>query len=261
MARVVGDRHRVPSRGAPSALAEQAASIGRIVDTLRAHTGNGCFACGLANPVGLHVDGFVLRVVATSQPGSRPRPDLQGTVGALHGGIAATALDEILVWAGIIQEEVLSVTAKLGACATRDRYEGWKGGSRLRARVEERRGRAAHDKRGTRRRDREGVGFGIRPVPGHPHGGRTDGGPTGLSDRRPATSLYAGPAVPSRRTLVVVGHRLPSPVLLHPSDDAGDDAHTPPPPAATPPGMRPARGRTGQVGPYRTPARPASHSP
>ena len=120
-------------------MAEQAASIGRIVDTLRAHTGNSCFACGLANPVGLHVNGFALRggdVAARFEA----RPDLQGTVGALHGGIAATALDEILVWAGIIQEEVLSVTAKLELRYPRPvrRLEGW---IELRARVEERRGR------------------------------------------------------------------------------------------------------------------------
>jgi len=31
----------------------------------------------------------------------------------LHGGIAATALDEILVWAGLVFERVMTVTGKL----------------------------------------------------------------------------------------------------------------------------------------------------
>lgn len=66
------------------------------------------------------------------------RPDLQGTIGNLHGGIAGVALDEILVWAGILQEQVLSVTGKLEL-----RYRrpvGVAGVIDLRARVEERRG-------------------------------------------------------------------------------------------------------------------------
>ncbi len=66
------------------------------------------------------------------------RHDLQGTIGNLHGGIAAAALDEILVWAGILQEKVLSVTGRLDL-----RYRrpvGVAGLIDLRARVEERRG-------------------------------------------------------------------------------------------------------------------------
>jgi acyl-coenzyme A thioesterase PaaI-like protein len=42
-----------------------------------------------------------------------PRSDYRGFVGSLHGGIAATALDEILAWAGILNQGVLSVTARL----------------------------------------------------------------------------------------------------------------------------------------------------
>ena len=120
-------------------MAEQPASIDRIVNTLRAHTGNGCFACGLANPIGLHIDGFA-RDGGDVTARFEARTDLQGIVGTMHGGIAATALDEILVWAGIIQEEVLSVTARLELRYPRPvrSLEGW---IELRARVEERRGR------------------------------------------------------------------------------------------------------------------------
>ncbi|MDE0169517.1 MAG: PaaI family thioesterase [bacterium] len=120
-------------------MPEEAISLARIVDRLRAHTGNGCFACGLANPIGLHVDGFV------EQGGDitarfTARADLQGVIGVLHGGIAATALDEILVWAGIIQEKVLTVTAKLDLRYRRP-VRNLDGTIELRARVDERRGR------------------------------------------------------------------------------------------------------------------------
>ena len=114
-------------------------SPARIIDRIRAHTGNGCFACGLANPIGLRIDGF------TQQSGDVrarfiARPDLQGFIGLLHGGISATALDEILVWAGIIQEEVLTVTARLELRYRRP-VGNLQGPIELRARVDERRGR------------------------------------------------------------------------------------------------------------------------
>ena len=120
-------------------MPETAIPIARIVDRLRDHTGNGCFACGLANPIGLHIDGFT-RDGGDIMARFPARPDFQGIIGSLHGGIAATALDEILVWAGILQEKVLTVTAKLEL-----RYRRPVGnlGSHilLRARVDERRGR------------------------------------------------------------------------------------------------------------------------
>lgn len=122
---------------AGSDLAEPDRSISRLADALRQHTGNGCFACGLDNPIGLHVDNFRYeadQVVASFVP----RSSLQGTVGNLHGGISATALDEIMVWAGILQEGVLSVTGKMEL-----RYHRPVGVSdeiELRGRVEERRG-------------------------------------------------------------------------------------------------------------------------
>lgn len=120
-------------------MADGAFPISLIVDRLREHTGNECFACGLANPIGLHIDEFTQRdgdVLASFTA----RPELQGTINHLHGGIAATALDEILVWAGIIQEKVLTVTARLQLRYGRP-VKNLQDPIRLRARVEERRGR------------------------------------------------------------------------------------------------------------------------
>lgn len=120
-------------------MAEETLSIAETADRLREHTGNGCFACGLANPIGLHVDGFTRRggdIAARFNA----RPDYQGTIGTLHGGVSAAALDEILVWAGIIQEGVLTVTAKLELRYRRP-VTGLGGVIELRGRVDERRGR------------------------------------------------------------------------------------------------------------------------
>jgi hypothetical protein len=56
-----------------------------------------CFVCGEANPAGLRqrfeTDGRVVRARFT------PRPEHAGFTGVVHGGILATLLDEIMVWA------------------------------------------------------------------------------------------------------------------------------------------------------------------
>lgn len=83
-----------------------------LVDAVRRHYDDGCFACGRDNPIGLHLDDFSLtddRVSARFTP----RPEYRGAGTTLHGGVAATALDEILVWAGILSESVLTVTGSL----------------------------------------------------------------------------------------------------------------------------------------------------
>lgn len=83
-----------------------------LADRIRTHFDDGCFACGRRNPSGLGVDGFRLEgddLVAELTP----RPEWRGGPGVLHGGIAATAIDEILAWAGMIAERVVIVTATL----------------------------------------------------------------------------------------------------------------------------------------------------
>lgn len=71
-----------------------------------------CFGCGVNNPVGLHLDGF-----ARSQDGATaiflPQDDFSGFRGILHGGVIATALDEISAWSAILTQSVFVFTAKL----------------------------------------------------------------------------------------------------------------------------------------------------
>ena len=71
-----------------------------------------CFGCGPNNPIGLQLDDF--RVVDdTVIADFTPRPDYQGFGGVLHGGVLATALDEILAWSAILLADSPAVTAKL----------------------------------------------------------------------------------------------------------------------------------------------------
>lgn len=83
-----------------------------LIDRVRRHYDDGCFACGRDNPIGLHLDQFSL-TDGTVEAWFTPRPDYRGFVGSLHGGVAATALDEILAWATILNLGFMSVTATL----------------------------------------------------------------------------------------------------------------------------------------------------
>lgn len=81
-------------------------------DRVRAAFDDQCFACGRDNHLGLGIDGFAVdgdRVTATFVP----QPLHRGLRSRLHGGLSATALDEILVWAAILLEGVLCVTGTL----------------------------------------------------------------------------------------------------------------------------------------------------
>jgi acyl-coenzyme A thioesterase PaaI-like protein len=86
--------------------------VAQLVDAVRRHYDDGCFACGRENPIGLHLDDFAL---ADGRVSARfiPRREYRGAGTTLHGGVAATAIDEILVWAGILVEGVLSVTGNV----------------------------------------------------------------------------------------------------------------------------------------------------
>jgi uncharacterized protein (TIGR00369 family) len=68
-----------------------------------------CFVCGEVNPLGLrlrfHTDGRIVRTEFT------PSPEHSGFKQVVHGGIIATILDEIMVWACAV------ATRQFGFCA------------------------------------------------------------------------------------------------------------------------------------------------
>lgn len=71
-----------------------------------------CFACGAGNPIGLQIGGFESTGEVVSAQFT-PRAEYRGFEDVLHGGIIATALDEMLSWTAILLERVMVVTAKL----------------------------------------------------------------------------------------------------------------------------------------------------
>ena len=71
----------------------------------------GCYGCGDDNPINLGLT-FARegeRCIATF----RPRPDHRGVPGFLHGGVAATVLDETMASLGWMLDGVHCVTATL----------------------------------------------------------------------------------------------------------------------------------------------------
>ncbi len=71
-----------------------------------------CFGCGPDNPIGLGLTDFTRHGPIVSAA-FLPRPDYHGFADMLHGGIVATALDEIMAWSAILVEEVMVVTGTL----------------------------------------------------------------------------------------------------------------------------------------------------
>ncbi|MEZ5176222.1 MAG: PaaI family thioesterase [Acidimicrobiia bacterium] len=71
-----------------------------------------CFGCGADNAIGLHLDGFTVDNGTVTVP-FVPRQEFSGFDGILHGGVIATALDEIAAWAAMLTEGVFVFTANL----------------------------------------------------------------------------------------------------------------------------------------------------
>src|ERR1041384_6100143 len=74
------------------------------------HT-HSCFVCGESNPIGLKLrfetDGNIVRTQFV------PRPEHVGFRKTVHGGLIATVLDEIMVWACAVQTKRFAFCAEL----------------------------------------------------------------------------------------------------------------------------------------------------
>jgi acyl-coenzyme A thioesterase PaaI-like protein len=71
-----------------------------------------CFGCGVQNPIGLHLNHFTEIADGIEAPFT-PSSNFNGFHGVVHGGVIATALDEISAWSAIVSEGVFVFTAKL----------------------------------------------------------------------------------------------------------------------------------------------------
>lgn len=97
-----------------------------------------CFGCGDRNPIGIHIGGFE-RIDGGIAASFTPQPDHRGFQDVLHGGIIATALDEMLAWTATLLEDVFVFTGKM---ELRFRKQApWDAAYRLEGYLDERRGR------------------------------------------------------------------------------------------------------------------------
>jgi acyl-coenzyme A thioesterase PaaI-like protein len=71
-----------------------------------------CFACGDDNPIGMHLEA-IRREGDEVRALLRPRPEFQSYPGMLHGGLSATALDEMMGYAAILLAGSWSATARM----------------------------------------------------------------------------------------------------------------------------------------------------
>ncbi len=71
-----------------------------------------CFGCGRDNPMGIRIGGFEA-IDGGFAASFTPLPEHRGFDGVVHGGIVATALDEMLAWTATLQEDVWVFTGKL----------------------------------------------------------------------------------------------------------------------------------------------------
>jgi uncharacterized protein (TIGR00369 family) len=70
-----------------------------------------CFVCGAQNRLGLNLRFFTDgRMV---QARFVPRPEHNGFVGVVHGGITATVLDEAMVWACAVRQKRFCFSAEM----------------------------------------------------------------------------------------------------------------------------------------------------
>jgi len=87
-------------------------NLADVTATIKARFDDDCFACGTSNPLGLKI--AIDSVVDGVLNGSfTPQADHRGLASQLHGGLSATALDEIMVWAGLLTAETLSMTGTM----------------------------------------------------------------------------------------------------------------------------------------------------
>lgn len=108
----------------------------KIVNPWRGLEGYRCFGCDPNSPEGLRMEFFEEGEEIVSR--WRPRPEFQGWVDTLHGGIQATLCDEISSWVVFRKFQTSGVTSRMEVryhkmVHTSDEY------ITLRARVEEQR--------------------------------------------------------------------------------------------------------------------------
>lgn len=83
----------------------------KIINPWKKTEGYNCFGCSPNNPVGVHLEFYEDgdEIISTWQP----RPEYQGWLNTLHGGIQSVLLDEISGWVVFRKLQTGGVTSKM----------------------------------------------------------------------------------------------------------------------------------------------------
>jgi acyl-coenzyme A thioesterase PaaI-like protein len=84
----------------------------RLAEEVRPPGARQCFACGQDNPIGFRLDD-IRRKGEEVHATLRPRPEYQSYPGVLHGGLSATALDEVMGYSAILLAGIWAATATM----------------------------------------------------------------------------------------------------------------------------------------------------
>lgn len=83
----------------------------RIINPWKDTEGYNCFGCSPRNPAGVHMEFYEdgNEIISTW----KPRPEYQGWLNTLHGGILSVLLDEICGWVVFRKLQTGGVTSKM----------------------------------------------------------------------------------------------------------------------------------------------------
>ena len=82
-----------------------------IIERIPKLEGHNCFACGTANPIGLHLSFYRKGEYVCSDV--TLEKNYEGWENMAHGGIVSALLDEVMTWAVMYSRRVFSVTRSL----------------------------------------------------------------------------------------------------------------------------------------------------
>ena len=110
MTSVKTQSEKMTQGGSHAALALESRPLPTLSMQPLPHT-HSCFVCGESNPHGLKLRFHAEGNVVTAK--FRPCPEHIGFKGVVHGGLIATVLDEIMVWACAVQTRRFAFCAEL----------------------------------------------------------------------------------------------------------------------------------------------------
>ena len=96
----------------------------KIINPWKGLEGYNCFGCAPNNEVGVRMEFYEDSEEIVSI--WKPRPEYQGWIDTLHGGIQAVLLDEICAWVVLRKLQTTGVTSKMETLLLCRGKDSWK---------------------------------------------------------------------------------------------------------------------------------------